>query len=75
LREWCSELSGIPLWLVEDSYYVVGDLAETLALLILVHNNQSENKSLKEYFQELTEAKNWEIEEQKSCSSRHSSLV
>lgn len=71
LREWCSEISGIPLWLVEDSYYVVGDLAETLALLIPVHNNQSENKSLKEYFQELTEAKNWEIEEQKSYVLHH----
>ena len=71
LREWCSELSGIPLWLVEDSYYVVGDLAETLALLIPTQHNQSENKSLKEYFQELTEAKNWEIEEQKSYVLHH----
>jgi DNA ligase-1 len=34
LREWCSELSGVPLWLLEDSYYVVGDLAETLSLLL-----------------------------------------
>ncbi|MEM1326440.1 MAG: ATP-dependent DNA ligase [Bacteroidota bacterium] len=34
LREWCSELSGVPLWLLEDSYYIVGDLAETLSLLL-----------------------------------------
>ena len=34
LRQWVSEESGIPLWLVEDSYDHVGDLAETLALLL-----------------------------------------
>ncbi|WP_413533034.1 ATP-dependent DNA ligase [Empedobacter brevis] len=65
LREWCSEISEIPLWLIEDSYYVVGDLAETLALLIPTHHNQNKEKSLKNYFQELTAAKNWTIEEQK----------
>ena len=34
LRAWASEWSGIPLWLLEDAYYVVGDLAETLALIL-----------------------------------------
>ncbi len=34
LREWTAELSGLPLWLVEDSYEHVGDLAETMALLL-----------------------------------------
>lgn len=33
LREWIAELGGWPQWLVEESYGVVGDLAETLALL------------------------------------------
>ena len=33
LREWTAEFSGLPLWLVEDSYEHVGDLAETMALL------------------------------------------
>lgn len=37
LREWVSELTGWPLWLVEDSYRQVGDLAETLALLVTAH--------------------------------------
>jgi len=32
LREWTAELSGLPLWLFEESYYIVGDLAETIAL-------------------------------------------
>lgn len=34
LRAWVSEVTGLPLWLVEDSYRQVGDLAETLALLV-----------------------------------------
>jgi DNA ligase 1 len=34
LRTWVAEESGLPLWLVEESYDAVGDLAETLALLL-----------------------------------------
>ena len=29
LRAWASELAKIPLWLFEESYHIVGDLAET----------------------------------------------
>lgn len=34
LREWAAEIAGVPLWLFEDSYAVVGDLAETIALVL-----------------------------------------
>lgn len=34
LRQWVAEESGYPDWLVEESYDVVGDLAETIALLL-----------------------------------------
>ncbi len=34
LRQWVAEESGNPDWLVDDSYDQVGDLAETLALLL-----------------------------------------
>jgi DNA ligase-1 len=34
LRQWAAEETGLPDWLVEDSYAHVGDLAETLALLL-----------------------------------------
>ncbi|MBT4157281.1 MAG: ATP-dependent DNA ligase, partial [Planctomycetaceae bacterium] len=34
LREWAAEAAGLPLWLVEESYAHVGDLAETLALIL-----------------------------------------
>jgi len=34
LREWAAEQAGIPLWLFEESYGIVGDLAETIALVL-----------------------------------------
>ena len=33
LRQLCAEVSGIPPWLLEESYQVVGDLAETISKL------------------------------------------
>jgi len=34
LRQWVAEETGLPEWLVEESYAHVGDLAETLSLLL-----------------------------------------
>lgn len=34
LREWAAEKAALPLWLFEESYHVVGDLAETIALVL-----------------------------------------
>jgi DNA ligase-1 len=34
LREWAAELAEIPLWLFEEAYPIVGDLAETIALVL-----------------------------------------
>jgi DNA ligase-1 len=34
LQQWCIELIDLPLWLFEESYHTVGDLAETIALLL-----------------------------------------
>lgn len=34
LWDWCTELSGIPGWLMAESYHIVGDLAETISLLL-----------------------------------------
>ncbi|PVW15387.1 ATP-dependent DNA ligase [Marixanthomonas spongiae] len=52
LREWATELSNIPLWLFEESYHIVGDLAETIAL-ILPKNETSSTKSLAAYISEI----------------------
>jgi DNA ligase-1 len=34
LRAWAAEEAGIPDWLFEESYHAVGDLAETITLLL-----------------------------------------
>lgn len=34
LRQWAAEIAGIPTWLFEETYHIVGDLAETIALLL-----------------------------------------
>lgn len=34
LRQWAAESSQLPQWLFEESYHVVGDLAETIALVL-----------------------------------------
>ncbi|MGR3492456.1 MAG: ATP-dependent DNA ligase [Shimia sp.] len=34
LRGWAAEKAGIPLWLFEEAYPIVGDLAETIALIL-----------------------------------------
>lgn len=34
LKQWASDYAGIPLWLFEESYHIVGDLAETIASIL-----------------------------------------
>lgn len=34
MREWAAEIAGLPDWLVDECYEQVGDLAETLALIV-----------------------------------------
>ncbi|MBC7721381.1 MAG: ATP-dependent DNA ligase [Pedobacter sp.] len=34
LKFWCTELINLPLWLFEECYHTVGDLGETIALLL-----------------------------------------
>jgi DNA ligase-1 len=52
IRTWAIEASHIPAWLFEESYHVVGDLAETMALLM--PPTASENgKTLTEWIAEI----------------------
>ena len=54
LRQWASELAGIPLWLFEESYHIVGDLAETITLVVPYHGKpQTELPSLSDYLEDL----------------------
>ncbi|MGC1240480.1 MAG: ATP-dependent DNA ligase [Chryseosolibacter sp.] len=34
LAQWANELSQLPAWLFEESYHIVGDLAETITLVL-----------------------------------------
>lgn len=34
LKTWCTELADLPLWLFDECYHTVGDLGETIALLL-----------------------------------------
>ncbi|NMH27381.1 ATP-dependent DNA ligase [Flavobacterium silvaticum] len=52
LRIWANELANIPMWLFEESYHIVGDLAETIALIVPTTREHSD-KSLTEYLREI----------------------
>lgn len=65
LREWAAEYANIPPWLFEESYAVVGDLAETIALLIPDAGSE-ENAPLHEWMLQLREVKKWDPEDQKN---------
>ncbi|RCH54519.1 ATP-dependent DNA ligase [Mucilaginibacter hurinus] len=54
VRNWAIEVSNIPAWLFEESYHVVGDLAETMSLLMPA-NTSGSNKSLSEWVAEINE--------------------
>ncbi len=56
MAEWCAELTGIPLWLFEESYHTVGDMSETIALLIPDNDSeQSASRSLSWYVEKFLE--------------------
>jgi DNA ligase-1 len=42
LATWCTELIGLPGWLFEECYHTVGDLSETIALLIPEKNDTND---------------------------------
>ena len=54
LREWGAEVADIPLWLFEECYPIVGDLAETIAL-VLPPNQTTDNRSLSQWITDLRE--------------------
>ncbi|APG60616.1 ATP-dependent DNA ligase [Christiangramia salexigens] len=64
MRGWASELARIPLWLFEESYHIVGDLAETIALVI-PKTEESTDKSLNEFLQEIIDLKKKPEQEKK----------
>ena len=65
LRQWAAELVGLPAWLFEESYHIVGDLAETIALLIH-QESKGEHLSLSQCIEEIIAIKTKEEAEKKS---------
>lgn len=55
LREWAVEYSGLPDWLFNESYHSVGDLAETIALILPSPSGQSD-MSLSEWIEYIESA-------------------
>lgn len=64
LREWAAEYADIPLWLFEETYHIVGDLAETIAKLIPPTEHKLD-KPLHKWIEELSELKDKADEEKK----------
>lgn len=71
LREWAASSCGFPLWMVEECYGHVGDLAETLALLMANRDQISgaaEMPALHHLIEdELLPLRDLELEEQRAC--------
>lgn len=65
LHEWAAEVANIPLWLFEESYQIVGDLAETISL-VAAGKEGSVFTTLTEAMLFLQSLKSQEEEEQKA---------
>lgn len=65
MRQWAAELAQLPEWLFEESYHIVGDLAETIALLIQ-QEAQGTPPSLSQCIEEIIALKPKEEEQKKA---------
>ncbi|MEM9929377.1 MAG: ATP-dependent DNA ligase [Bacteroidota bacterium] len=59
LREWAAGYAGIDTWILEESYHVVGDLAETIAL-VLPPPDQASERSLTDWIQTVQQLGNYD---------------
>ncbi len=65
IREWSAELSGLPTWLFEETYHIVGDLGETVAKILPPPTGTSSH-SLDYWMRYISAMRDLEIEEKKS---------
>ncbi|WP_461790843.1 ATP-dependent DNA ligase [Pedobacter sp.] len=65
IKQWAIELSGIPEWLFTESYHSVGDLSETIALVLPPAKHTIE-KPLHQWISELANLQNQTEEQKKS---------
>lgn len=55
LQLWCMEIADLPAWLFEECYHTVGDLAETIALLLPDPVSESTGRSLSYFINKFIE--------------------
>ncbi len=65
IREWATELSQIPDWLFAESYHSVGDLSETIALILPPASKQTD-KPLNQWITDLAQLNGKSDEEKKT---------
>ncbi len=84
LKQWTIEKADIPEWLFNESYQTVGDLAETIALLVSKNNNFKTHvySSLSQWMERYMELLKRSEEEKKAeilnywdCATKHELLV
>jgi DNA ligase-1 len=75
MRQWAMEITGLPEWLFMESYSSVGDLSETIALILPPPTDRIE-RTLTEWMTLITELKNKTETEKKSlCSPRMAGIT
>src|ERR671912_461892 len=53
MKVWCMEAASLASWLFDECYHTVGDLSETIALVLPPPREDDENSSLPEIMQQL----------------------
>ncbi|RYD58137.1 MAG: ATP-dependent DNA ligase [Sphingobacteriales bacterium] len=66
LQQWCLELAGIEPWLFAESYLSVGDLAETISLILPLATEAQDDISLSGIMDKLQQLQTASEEEKKS---------
>ena len=70
LRQWAGEEAGISDWLFEESYHIVGDLAETIAL-VLPKPTEESSKTLSDFLKDMIVLKAKSEKEKKEYLQHH----
>ena len=76
IREWAAEEANIPEWLFRESYQSVGDLGETISLLLPQNENTLQDRSLSQWFEYLSQLPNMtETDKKKHITSAWKQLT
>lgn len=67
IREWTAEASGLPVWLFEETYHTVGDLAETVSK-VLPEPESSSDHSLDYWMRYIIALRDMDLAERKKAT-------